>query len=816
MTGSPVDYIIVIIYFAGILAFGSYFGRRTKSTKDFFFAGQRFSWWLIAASLVATGIGSYSFLKYAQAGYVRGMSSTMTYLNDWLIIPFFMFGWLPIIYFSRIKSIPEYFKRRFDSRTRVLATVFTLLYLIGYIGLNFYLLGTAMRALLGIPLMTSVYIVAIISAIYVTAGGQTAVIFTDLIQGVFLYIAGFILLVLGFGYLGGFGEWWGNLDLLHRLPFPAFNRPHDFNFISTFWGEGVIGTLAFTFINQGFIMRYLAVKNVNEGRKCLTFNTLLLMPISAIVVGNVGWMAASALSKGMIDPADNFNTKDIFIYFANIITMPGIFGFVIAALTAALMSTVDTLINACTAIGIYDIYKPYIRKEAPDKHYLLSARVLSVLVTFIGVLLVPIFANVKSIFAAHYAFVAMVTPPMLVAIFLGAIWPRFTAKAAFWSMIIGGLVILVSTPAIKPSLIKPIADIFNIDDGKTLVMEWQSGDNGMRINDFRRGVKDKIEGTSTETLRLRYSRTKPYSSPDAFETARIHTWDSDGDQFFGVLLPKPDGEKIYFRVGKDGYGRYSREGTLTVPGSAGEDLAIAWQVDGELNFPVNVIIADSIPVSKSFMVNGFFQYDVRNPYEGSAPALMYTYIHKGEEMIEYAAVISGTQTMTKYYVSPINTMTGVFSWDISEKTGGDYKYFRGVLGLIACTIVGIIVTFFSKPKKRGELAGLTFWTIQDGKKIFKGGEPNEKAGKKIVLNIRVEGDADTISVSPNAMSEMNAQIGDLMYIADSRRYLGGLNSLHVRVGKPHNHDDDAIVISEELLEESNIKPKRRIRLEKVI
>ncbi len=454
MKGTPLDYIILLAYFAFILGFGSFFARFTKSTKDFFFGGQRFAWWLIAASLVATGIGSYSFIKYAQAGFVRGMSSTMTYLNDWLMIPLFMFGWLPIIYFARIRSVPEYFERRFDERSRVVATILTLLYLIGYIGLNYYLLGIALRSLMGVPLELSVPIVAVISAIYITAGGQTAVIFTDLVQGFFLYAAGAILLVLGISYIGGFDAFWQGLDVAHRLPFPRFNTPPDFNFTGIFWSEGIVGTLAFTFINQGFIMRYLAVKSVFEGRKTLTFNTLLLMPISAVVVGSAGWIAFSAMAHGKFDAPES--SKDVFIHIANAITMPGVFGFVIAALTAALMSTIDTLINACTAIGIYDVYRPYVKKGASDRHYLKASRYVSVTVTLLGLGLVPIFNTSQSIFAAHYAFVGMITPPMLVAIFLGVLWKRFTPQAAFWSMVGGSVLILISLA--WPQVIKPLAD----------------------------------------------------------------------------------------------------------------------------------------------------------------------------------------------------------------------------------------------------------------------------------------------------------------------------------------------------------------------
>ncbi len=472
--GTPIDYAILVVYFAGILGFGAYFARFTKSTQDFFFGGQRFSWWLIAASLVATGIGSYSFLKYAQTGFTAGLSSTMTYLNDWFMIPLFMFGWLPIIYFSRIKSVPEYFQRRFDRRTRLVATIFTLVYLVGYIGLNFYLMGLALRSMLGINMWITIPVVAVISAIYVTTGGQTAVIFTDLIQGLFLYIAGAILLIYGLSHIGGFSEWWANLDVAHRLPFPGFNRPAEFEFTGLFWGEGIVGTLAFTFINQGFIMRYLAVKSVNEGRKTLTFNTLLLMPISAVVVGCIGWVAASMITSGSINTG--VNAKDIFMIVSNVVTKPGIFGFVIAALTAALMSTIDTLINAVAAIGIFDIYKNYIKKEAPDKHYLKAGRYVSVLATLVGLALVPIFAQSRSILQAHYAFVAMVTPPMLVAIMLGIIWKRFTPKAAFWGMIIGGALILLSV--IFPQIIIPIARTHGLTDGSEANIVFEAVDSG--------------------------------------------------------------------------------------------------------------------------------------------------------------------------------------------------------------------------------------------------------------------------------------------------------------------------------------------------
>ena len=160
--------IVVIVYSLMIAGFGGYFSRFSKNINDFFYSGQRFAWWLGAASMIATGIGSYSYLKYSQQGLETGMSSSMTYTNDWFIIPFFMFGWLPIIYFSKIKSIPEYFERRFNRTARYISLVIIMAYMLFYIGYNLFTIGVAMEGLLGIPMIITVPIATILLGGYVT------------------------------------------------------------------------------------------------------------------------------------------------------------------------------------------------------------------------------------------------------------------------------------------------------------------------------------------------------------------------------------------------------------------------------------------------------------------------------------------------------------------------------------------------------------------------------------------------------------------------------------------------------------------------
>ncbi|MDZ7624796.1 MAG: hypothetical protein U5J96_10185 [Ignavibacteriaceae bacterium] len=359
--GTTTDWIVMIVYFIAIMLFGTYFGRYNRSTKDFFFGGRRFTWWLIAFSIVATGVGSHSFIKYSAKGFEAGFSSSMTYMNDWFFVPFFLFGWLPIIIYTKIRSIPEYFEKRFSPSARFLATILLLFYMIGYISIGFLTLGKAMLpmlptdfTLLGVhfevTLMGVVMVIAVVTGIYITFGGQTAVIFTDLLQGFILLFAGFLIFFFGISYIGGFDIFWNMLPTEWKLPLAHFNKPSSFNFVGIFWQDGVAGSIGFLFMNMGLIMRFMATKSVDEGRKAATFNILFMLPLSAIVVSNAGWVgkAISVEFPDIIPP--NTDPDQIFVVVANVIAHPGVFGFVMAALTAALMSTVDTLINAIAAI----------------------------------------------------------------------------------------------------------------------------------------------------------------------------------------------------------------------------------------------------------------------------------------------------------------------------------------------------------------------------------------------------------------------------------------------------------------------------------
>lgn len=462
MMGS-LDLTILVTYFVVVIGFGVWAGRHSRGMRDFFLGGQRFAWWMVGFSCLATVVGSYSFVKYSAAGYSYGLSSSQTYLNDWYWMPLWMFGWLPIVYYARIVSVPEFFDRRFGRPTRHAATFLLLLYLVGYLGINFLTMGKALHALAGWDLLACAAVAALVCGAYTAHGGQTAVIFTDLLQGAILLVAGLALFAIGVVAAGGPLAFWDSLGAAGQRAFPGFAHPPEFNFVGIFWQDGFVGGIAFFFMNQSILTRFLAARSVAEARKGAAFVLLVLMPLAAIAVSGAGWVGRALVAQGQLDPS--IAPDSMFVVVARHVLPTGLFGFTVAALVAALMSSADSLINAIATISIVDLWRPWRERHGPvsEKRQLRAARWSSAIATLVGFLLVPVFASFGGIYRAHGAFVAAVTPPLAVALVLGFTWKRFSAKAALLVMIGGSL--LVAASLVWPALVTPFAHGIDLEAG---------------------------------------------------------------------------------------------------------------------------------------------------------------------------------------------------------------------------------------------------------------------------------------------------------------------------------------------------------------
>ena len=608
------DWTVILLYLVGIVYLGVWFGKFTKSTNDFFLGGQRFSWWVGSIACVATLVGSYSFLQYSQNGYNFGFSSIVAYTNEWFVLPLFLLIWLPIVYYSRLTSIPEYFQKRFDEKTRIVVLCIMLIYLQGYIGINLYTIGVAIHGILGWDITFSAAFISVLTGIVIYAGGATSVMMADLIQAFLLLSAGILVFYFGIDAVGGFSEFWNALPTRNQLPFANFNSPAEFNFIGDFWSDAMTGTVAFYFINQSVLMRILSVKSVRESRKTIIFTVLVLMPIAAISVSGGGWVARAMVEKGLLTvPGDN--AKDVFIQVSKILCGPGFFGFVMVAMLAALMSTLEALINAVSAIAVNDIWKPYVKKNQSDQYYLKIARYIAIFSNIVGILLIPIFASFASIYQALAHFTAITTPPLIVVIVLGAIWNRFTAAGAFWTLILGSLIVVVSL--FYPGLVDPIA-------------------HGEAVN---------------------------------------------------------------------------------------------------INAP---------------------------------------------------------------------------TWE-------QHSYMRSLFALIVCTILGIIISFLTKPKSKEDLEGLVISSIELARTKFKGGTPSDECIGLRINSTFTEGlvTQGEIQATKEVWSKLKLSAGDLVYVSDARGWLGGLRSIHLKVSKDVSNTDSLIMTPFDI-DQGNLISGNLVSIEKIM
>jgi len=674
--GSELDWIVLVIYMAAMLLFGSYFAKYNRDTNDFFFGGRRFKWWLIAMSIVATGVSSHSFVKYSAMGFKYGFSSSMSYMNDWFFVPFFIFGWLPIIVYSKIRSIPEYFERRFSPSARFLVTILQLLYLVGYVGIGFLTMGKAILPLMPehftvfgltihITLMGLIWVTAVVVGIYITFGGQTAVIFTDLVQGFMLLFAGILVFALGIAFVGGWDSFWHLLPTSWKLPFAGFYSPAELNSVGTFWEGGIAGSVGFLFMNMGLIMRFMATKSVDEGRKAAAANIIFMLPISAIVVGGAGWIgkAISVMDPNIL-PA-NLNPDSVFVVVSNVLTGPGVFGFVIAAVVAALSSTVSTLINATSAIWVNDVDKPVriwlkkIKKDDPldEKRAMVIARISTVAFTLLGVTAVYAFSSYPTVYQAHAFFHATLTPPLMVAIFLGAFWKKFT-PAGLITTVIGGVALMLLGFRFPQQLIGPIA-----------------------------------QGTP-------YDPVHPYT-------------------YMAALY--------------------------------------------------NLIVCSSVAVIITLMHNKLKHLVTQIKKNKNHTAIMYS-------MIGISVIVIIIDILDIFFKTSIASLEVLMT-----------------LTLFMSACVAIITTFYVKYDEAAQITGLTIWSVRKAKEMFKGSKLNEREGEIAKVNWKLisDGNEDIINLSKNDMKKLYAEPGDLGYITDARKWLGGLKSCHSVFGVPH--DEDGVV-----------------------
>ena len=422
------DLAIIAVYAVSIVAIGFWVGRGTKDSDEYFLAGRGMIWPLVGFSLIVTNFSGTQFLGLAGAGYDTGISVWNFEWMATIVLVFFAVLILPIYLQSKITTVPEFLEKRYDRRSRYAFSGFTVLtgMLIDSAGGMFA--GALVLNLLypEVPLMVHVIIIAVLGGVYVILGGLRAVMITDTIQGILLFIAsGTIFVVI-------FAEFGFNWSIFSELaPEDGFTiaPPADDDFMP--WPgifTGVIWLGLYTWItNHVVVQRVLAAKNLDHGRWGALFAGVMQLPFLVLLIFP-GILARDIFPE--LENPDLAWPSLIFEY------MPvGVRGLVVAALITALMSTLDSVLNGAASLVVNDFIKTS-KKEFTEQQLLRISRILVGVFMVIAVLWAPVILNFDTIVQYFQSFLGYVTMPVVVVLLGGIFWKRATSQAAFWTLVI--------------------------------------------------------------------------------------------------------------------------------------------------------------------------------------------------------------------------------------------------------------------------------------------------------------------------------------------------------------------------------------------
>jgi len=452
MEFSTVDYVVFIAYVLIIVSLGLWVSREKagheKDTKDYFLAGKSLPWWAIGASLIASNISAEQFIGMSGSGFRLGLAIA-TY--EWMAaVTLLLVAWffIPIYLKKGIFTMPQFLEVRYDTRVRTLLAVFWLLV---YVFVNLtsvlYLGALALEGIMGVNMWVGVIALAAFAILYSVYGGLKAVAWTDVVQVTVLVGGGLLTTYLA---LNAFGGDQGAIAGFSRLMSEAGDR---FNMI-LFKGEllytddaGVtqdaydllpglsvliggmwIANLFYWGCNQYIIQRALAAKDIKEAQRGIAFAGYLklLLPLIVVIPGIVAYALNAPISRG--DQAYPWLLAEY--------VGPGLKGLTFAALIAAIVSSLASMMNSTSTIFTMDIYRQFFKKDASERELVRVGRTIAVACTVIAVLLAPQLAALDQVFQYIQEYTGMVSPGVLAIFIMGLFWKKATPNSALVSALL--------------------------------------------------------------------------------------------------------------------------------------------------------------------------------------------------------------------------------------------------------------------------------------------------------------------------------------------------------------------------------------------
>ncbi|MFM2287523.1 MAG: hypothetical protein RL684_666 [Pseudomonadota bacterium] len=453
-----IDWAIMALYFAFVLGIGYVLRNSVRTSSDFFLSGRSIPAWVAGLAFISANLGAQEVMGMAASGAKYGIMTSHFYwigaIPAMLFLAVFM---MPFYYGSRARSVPEYLKMRFDEKTRGLNAITFAIMTVFSSGISMYAMGLLLNLLLGWSFDFSVWVCALIVLAYITLGGLTSAIYNEVLQ-FFMIVFGFLpLVLLGLHDVGGWAGLKHGLEQVatsHGYAAGAWSEswahmgstsanPMGVEWFGMAMGLGFVLSFGYWCTDFLIVQRAMAAESMSAARRAPVIASFpkMLFPFLVILPGMIAIVLHQA-GGGFSLPAkaDGSLNYDMTVplmlqhYFPQ-----GLLGVGITALMASFMAGMAGNVTAFNTVFTCDIYQAYIKRDAPDAHYLWVGRLATVggiAASVAAAYLASRFNNIMDMLQLVFAFV---NAPLFATFLLGMFWKRTTGHGAFFGLIIGTL-----------------------------------------------------------------------------------------------------------------------------------------------------------------------------------------------------------------------------------------------------------------------------------------------------------------------------------------------------------------------------------------
>ena len=463
MNFNTLDYVVFIAYAALILTIGLWVSRtkkgQTKTAEDYFLASKSLPWWAIGASLIAANISAEQFIGMSGSGFAIGLAIAS---YEWMAaITLIIVGkyFLPIFIEKGLYTIPEFIEKRFSTNLKTILAVFWIALFI-FVNLTsvLFLGGKAIDTILGTGdgsmIFPAIVALALFAAAYSLYGGLAAVAWTDVVQVTLLVVGGLITSIIALQHVTPDGGMLNGLSHIYNTAGDKFHmilkrdNPEFMNLpgIAVLVGGMWIANLYYWGFNQYIIQRTLAAKSLKESQRGIMFAAFLklIIPLVVVIPGIIAYVMflqpeGTAIIDGVSDvfqKADGtMNYDKAYPWLISSFIPAGLKGLVVAALAAAIVSSLASMVNSTSTIFTMDIYKPYLANKEGKNRDVRVGRISGAVALLIAVFVAPALGNIEQAFQYIQEYTGLVSPGILAVFMLGLFYKKATNKAAIIGVI---------------------------------------------------------------------------------------------------------------------------------------------------------------------------------------------------------------------------------------------------------------------------------------------------------------------------------------------------------------------------------------------